>query len=695
MKTQSAIVTAGLVMLFALLLSSSVFAQDLQIEPGFDTERWLPRSETITFKLDTVLQAEDGQLAIFLGATDMTDLFENFGDSLVYNPSFMLLPPGESEIIFYLVSPENQWQEVSRLTLKVKTVTGFQKADFAGKVSITNSGQIAEGHDPIDNRPARATFQEFNGQANLTSEHVRDLFAVRSQWDFVGAGEKQQALRFGEKGDNAAQIDLAGYSLEVQSGKAHFSMGHISHGRNEHLISAFASRGSMLKLDLTRSIDFSMAILNSQTVVGWDNFTGINRKNNRIYSSAFGVDVFSRPGALRIEGSYMDGSSLPLDGFNQGSITDAEKSRGYGFRLSASNPNERLQFEGGFARSKFTNPNDPLLAGGLDIVPVQDETKAARFARVNLGLLQNVTLLPDWQASFTLNIRHEKVDPLYRSLASYARADFLENAVALQGNVGVISLQIAHSRSEDNLDEIPSILKTKTRSNTVAVAVPFQAMFARRVELMPLLPVFSCNFARTHQFGDQLPEDSGFSESHVPDQVSSQRGASLDWTGNAWRLGYRLGHSLQDNRQPGREAADFENINHAISLGLSPGSSIDLALEVAFEKAQNKEVDRTDKTTNFSVGFNMPTSDKSNLNLNLTATHSVDNLQTTFNDNVNLSSQWSYRFNYDLRQGRPLFQGQLFIRYSRTAINSEDTVFGINNELMNWTINTGVSVSLF
>ena len=155
MKNQSSTQIAKLVILGMLLFSVSAFAQEVQIEPVFDPGRWLSSSETITFKMDTVLQAEDGQLAVFLGATDMTDLFKSFGDSLVYTPSFMLLPAGESEIIFYLVSPENQWQEISRFTLQVKTETGFQKAEVIGKVSINNSGQIAEGHDPIDNRPAR------------------------------------------------------------------------------------------------------------------------------------------------------------------------------------------------------------------------------------------------------------------------------------------------------------------------------------------------------------------------------------------------------------------------------------------------------------------------------------------------------------------------------------------------------------
>lgn len=672
------------------------YGQDLQITPNFSGEKWVPRTATLALRLSRPLQPADGKLAIFIGATDMTDLFVNLGDSLSYTPSILLLPVGESEVVVHLISQDNVWQEVARLPLKVLTRVGFEKAQIQPRISITNSGQVAEGHSPADNQPPRETYQDFTGQSSLTTEHVRGVMTLRSQWDFVGASEQNQALRFGEKGDEAHQIDLSSYLVQVQAGRTEVSVGHISHGRQRHLINFFGSRGVMMKTELASQLDISFAAMNAVNIVGWDNFVGLNKKDNRIYSGALGIEVFkSRPGTARLEASMMDGRMLPFSGFNQGNIVDAEKSRGFAFRLQASHPSQRLRFEGGFARSKFTNPDDPFLSQGSELVPVQETSRSARYGELGIGLLQNLTLSPAWQANLNVNLRHERVDPLYRSLTAYARADYLENAIDVQSNIGAIGLQYSHSRSEDNLDDIPSILKTKTRLHSVNVNLPLGMIFTKLSGPPKWLPMVNYNFNRTHQFGAGLPPNSGFSASHVPDQISESHNPSLDWQGNGWRLGYRLGYSKQDNRQAGRENADFENINNSFSFGINPFARIDIGFEVSFENAKNKEVDRTDVTRRFGVNLNLRTTTYSNLSANFSTTHSEDDPLTSERDNSYFNAQWSYSFNVTRAGNRQLLQGQFFVRYTRHESESRDRIFGFNNDLRNWTVNTGFSINLF
>ncbi|HEX9654593.1 MAG TPA: hypothetical protein VGA99_12865 [bacterium] len=142
-------------LLWAYLFASAalISASDLSVQPNFRNNRWIGRSQTITLRLSRPLHQSDGKLAIFIGATDMTDLFVNLRDSLCYTPSIILLPPGESEMIVHLVSPDNIWEEVARFPMKVLTHTGFEKAQILPRISVSNSGQVAEGHTPANNTP--------------------------------------------------------------------------------------------------------------------------------------------------------------------------------------------------------------------------------------------------------------------------------------------------------------------------------------------------------------------------------------------------------------------------------------------------------------------------------------------------------------------------------------------------------------
>ena len=59
------------------------------------------------------------------------------------------------------------------------------------------------------------------------------------------------------------------------------------------------------------------------------------------------------------------------------------------------------------------------------------------------------------------------------------------------------------------------------------------------------------------QHGDGVPENGGFSVSHVPDQLNRNANLTLAWQRTVWSLGYRHNVVRQDNRQPGRELADL------------------------------------------------------------------------------------------------------------------------------------------
>jgi hypothetical protein len=83
---------------------------DQEVEPTF----------ALTFTPSRSLPAVEGRLAVLIGQTDISNLLTPAGDSLSYLPRILTLPAGESPIRVFLVTPSNEWRELTQLTLRVK-----------------------------------------------------------------------------------------------------------------------------------------------------------------------------------------------------------------------------------------------------------------------------------------------------------------------------------------------------------------------------------------------------------------------------------------------------------------------------------------------------------------------------------------------------------------------------------------------
>src|SRR5262249_61150929 len=119
-------------------------------------------------------------------------------------------------------------------------------------------------------------------------------------------------------------------------------------GTSGHLINSFGSRGPPLSTPLGKRSDLSLPALNGTSIVGWNNFFGLDRRKHQILSATLGFEfIGQRPGGLRLEAAALSGSLQPIAGFNQGVINDAEQSKGGSLRLLATDKAQRLKLEGG------------------------------------------------------------------------------------------------------------------------------------------------------------------------------------------------------------------------------------------------------------------------------------------------------------------------------------------------------------
>jgi hypothetical protein len=389
----------------------------------------------------------------------------------------------------------------------------------------------------------------------------------------------------------------------------------------------------------------------------------------------------------------MTGSVLPLTSFNQGAVTDAEESRGVGVQLQASDAGQRIRLTAGVARSRFVNPVDPLLSGDTNVVAVQPSTRTARFGEVGVQLLRSLTITPSVKADLSTTLRHERVDPLYRSVGTGVQSDIENNGLDVNGSLGPLSLQAALTRSRDNLDDLASVLTTHNRSSSLGGALPLSALLGAGAWYWPTL---TANTQRNHQYGEGVPTNADFTATHVPDQMSTNWTASSAWTGGKWSLTYRWNQSFQDNRQTGRERADFRATVQGISLGLTSIAGLTTSLDVGRERQTSIETGASQFIARVGTSLQWQPFGATAFSGSTSYSRAVDPFASQRTRNLELQAEVSQGFNL-YRRLESQTQGRVFLRFARTraAVVPFEAVSTLPVPRIGWSLNAGGSLRLY
>lgn len=689
-------ILAGLAPAVGQAQAAPVTPDTLVVGLSVDTSRFLSANSVIELALSRPLSAADGELALVVGGTDVSSLVERGSRSITYRPIAEPLPAGNTQVVVYRVT-SGQWVELHRATIKVLTPAGFRRIAATPQATFGNKGQLASGEDGAP-EPERPTFQDFSLNGTLGTTHEHTKFTLETSTSVMGVSRRQEALRFGVRQDRAPLLDLADYRVSLRAGNAALTVGHTSFGNSRHLVNGFGARGAVLSW-AGRGTHLSVASLNATATVGWDRLLPITDGAHRMVAASIGQELVpGRPGMFRIDATWLDASMRPVAGFTQGAVVDAEESMGGSVQLSAATPGQRLRLTSGVSRSRFDNPaRDGQLTGDSVVVAVERETRTARFVEASMTPFQNVTVPALGRLNLAVNARHERVDPLYRSVLTAVQADRQNNAIDAVLSLGALSGQFALGRARDNLAGIPTLMLTRDRTRGGSASLGLAPLLRVR-QHAAWLPTLTWSQQRVHQAADGVPPGGVFTPDQVPNQLSRIRDAAAQWQLGTWRFQVRSNRAEQDNRQVGRTTADFASGTDAMSIGWSFGTAGDVSLEAGEDFQRSKERNERTTTRRATLNTNLRRGQSTSMVIAVSLLRTELPVgPTTLNGEQRVEVTQPLAFLRDRSGGS---RGQVFLRFGRTTARMPDVALLATNPVARrdqrqWAVSSGLNLRMF
>jgi hypothetical protein len=556
---------------------------EVEVKPGWDPAQVQPYRPTLTFTLSRALTAGDGRLAVLLDAVDLSALVVQRGTALTLSLAREALPDGPLSVAVYLVGTDGIWRERGTFALRRRTRAGLDSAGWQPRLAAQSEGQLAQGGVPSGPGARPLPFQDLAWNGGLAGIARRGTW--RADWQSLLVANARQPLRLraSRLGAEAPVVDLASYSVRLSHRRGELTAGHVQVGNDRLLANQFRSRGLRAEASLGQRAEVTMASVSGSELVGWDDPAGLARPSHRVQLASMALEALPKqPGLLRAELTAIDGSLQPLPAFSQQAVTDRERSRGLGATLAAALPSQRARLTLGMARSRFTNPVDPLLSGTASIIPVDETARWAQFADVAVEALRQRAVF-GVVTSLQLAARHQRTDPLYRSVAAFVQADQRQDALDATAAFGPVQWQGSVSQGRDNVGNLANLLTTRSRTRSTSTTVPVATVFGRPTAWW--LPTLTASWQGSGQVGDPPPDSAGFrSPVQRPDQWNTNALVSAAWQRKWLQATWRVNRSFVDNRQEGRESSDFRSAVQAITLNAAPSPQWSVGVDLSDER---------------------------------------------------------------------------------------------------------------
>lgn len=658
----------------------------------------LAAGEPIVLRLDRLPVDEEGRLAITVDDTDVTALSSRTGaDQVTLSLRDLQLPGGPHRLQLFVVVGDT-WNAVTQLNFENAAGVTGQASAWRPRIDLNLLAQPRSATHGNAQADPRDTFVDATTRGNLALDAALDNGTKLSGAANVsGSSHRNDAVRFAQLHERANKVDLTDYRVDATHGRGSLSVGHVSIGRHALLLNQFQSRGLAGTFRLNDTLDLSLGAVNGNSVVGFDDFTGLYKQEHRIFGGTVGYEADpQQPGRMRVELSLADAVLLPREGFNQGMVAETQRTRGLGLHVSGTFFDQRLRLAATRARSRHDGPDDPQLAGGYALTESLAETRAAHALEASFDVIRAAAWLGErFPFSLTLQARQERVDPLYQAVGLSLAADQVARQLGFNAKAGPLDIQTGLREHTDNADDLPALPKSRTRETQFSVNVPLASLFdVREARVARWWPQMALSLQRAHHAplrGPLQPPQDGQSVA-LPQQVLTQRQTALGWRGDDWTLNYAIASSRQDNRTAGSEADDTAGIDRKADLQFawSPTLRFNAGLSQSRNRSDRRAIESLNRGC--TLGLDWRVGELWSLSGQYALARLGDSLNLQSQRSHQASTQLARRFTWQGLGGQPL-DGQWFLRHALQESRLQDHSFNTQAAGLNWSLTVGVGVS--
>jgi hypothetical protein len=688
--------------LFILLaLANPVWSQsappaNLAVDTPSFAGKTLKRLDRLEIRLSRALLPSDGQVAICIGPLDLSKQTKAV-DATTFSaePTGTALPAGQHDVVVHLIRGD-EWIDLAKFAVTVEgdaTPVITETKGIESRFTVGTKGQVYASESGTTKAGKRPRFQDMTTTGALSWEGKPVGWDAKTSANLTGVSHRNEAPRFGTDGINADKLDLNDYKAEFTRGDAKFAAGHLSYGNHPLLLNNRESRGVSMGYAITPWLDVTASALRATSIVGFDDFFGLSTVSHRIYAATVGVELIpEKKGLLRTELIFMDALAQPQSNVNQGQIPDSEKSRSLGMRLTSADPDGRWKADAFWARSRYINPTSAELAQGSLLVPVKEETRDAYQLDASYQLIKGAKWLGDkWPVNVRAIAHYEYAEPLFKSLGASFIADQKLMRYASELRVGEVALMLTGSEKSDNVKTIPTILKTGTYEKLGQLTVPLPAIFGTPDQPASLWPAVQLESRRVRQYTLRIPDGTSARSSFWPDQINLTHKGALNWNYEPYTVSYNLEIGDQDNRQPGREAADFLIHTHGLTIGWKVSEKLNLNL--GYNRSRNYSYEKIQATysNGGTVGVDWQMTDVWSIKADYAKTLAFDSLNQQYSNTLTAALQVARKFT--LEQFGKKLPGQVFIRVVYANNRALDTVVAQVLSGKQTLIQTGLSLN--
>lgn len=716
MKIQNQCAAWGIALAVAMLCCPCAYAQELSndlpvtqdsnvFNPTYPNNTEVPSvaaNAPLHFMFSKTTHIEDGRYAVLLGTEDLTASFTWISPTQL-NGLFndMPLPQGANILRAYQITDDNQWVEIGEAKIMVTAPNDNGQANhpavFHPRLIIGVKSQLRESHSATATPPLRRTYQDATLLGSFTSEYADDDSSFNSQLNFAGSSYRPEAIDFGVQSGGAPKIDVANYLVQStfnnRAGVTGLSLGYVQAGNNPLLASGIGqsdlpsgsgigNRGALFTQKFNDRLDFSAAVQNATSLLGGNNLTGLNDPQHRFTTLALGGEVLERLGGLRIEITSFNGIVKPTFAMGEATLQDAEQSQGLGLRAQSQTAEGDIRSDVVFARSTFTPSGSSTHS-----IPAGPSVKGnAWYASLDYDVLRNIELSTTQFLSLSLQARHDFSASTYKSLGSWAGADFVSDSLGISAYLGVISSQLQIGQRTDNVDNANAFFKNRAPTLNFNLAAPLGQLFDSS-QPSPWLPSSSYSYSRNHNYADRRFIPAWATIADLSNMQSTSHGLDFNWQIKTVGLHYQYSRNLQNNQQIGYELDDIFDSGHTASASyqLNENLSLNGGGSQRISDQQFAHVLRYSKSA--QVGMNWRVGDRYTLTPN--AMVYSDHDTAGFTSSKAIQSQVQLIKQFDLPILNSKLPGQWSLRYVSSNTNT------LGTRVRYESVNAALSLSLF